>query len=154
MGIKNFVAAATPTDDDEVIEFTINNEDFVYASYIPEETQIALFTSVFTEGAQESVVMSAILRFLRGILDKESYSQLENRMSIRPTIPLESLMEIIEYLLEEFTNHPSQRSSGSTPSRGSGGKNLTDHLPPKASTRSRSPRAVSATSSTRGSSKT
>lgn len=156
--MKDFKAAVvehqngTDDVDAEVLEFSINGEkDRPYQAYVPTEDQIALFAAAFGDDAKEANVMSSTMDFLRNVLVKESYHEIRARIADRnDPVGIETMQQILEWIFEEFAGFPTQPSSGSTSSRRPGGEKLTDHLPPKAQTRSRSPRGASATSSTRG----
>jgi hypothetical protein len=152
--MKNFTTAAkeVSTDEDvvdEVIEFGIDGH--VVTGTVPTPEQIALYASSFSVDATMPDQVAGTLGFMREVLEPASFAHVNKRLrDKRDPFSFESLQAIIEYLLEQVTAFPTQPSSGSTSRRAPAGAKSMDHLPPKAQTRSRSPRAGSATSSTRG----
>lgn len=149
--------AQAAIDEDDYVEITIadaqGRNPEVYEVLKPTETQIAIYLASYADGNVQ--MLNATLKFMETIFGEEDAVYLKGRMNERSDpFSLDTLSEIILGLIQEVNGgRPTRRSTGSTSSRRPGGPKLTDHLPPKASTRSRSPRNVSATSSTPGASK-
>lgn len=119
--------------------------------FVPTETQIAIYLASYDAG--NLATLAATFEFAKTIFDPEDWAYLSDRLKDRDDpFELGTLTDVLLGVIQAAAARPTQRSTGSTASRRAGGPKLTDHLPPKAQTRSRSPRAASATSSTRGAS--
>lgn len=145
--------AQVADDEDEVIELSIgdaqgrNVEDYVI--FKPTETQIAIYLANYESG--NIAVLAGTFEFVKMIFDKEDADHLMARLKDRDDpFELPTLTEILLGIIQEVSGRPTRRSTGSTRSPRAGGPRSTDKLPPKAQTRSRSPRAASATTSTPG----
>lgn len=146
---KDFALAAQSAADikrsEEVVEFTLGGEG-PYYSHIPDETQLAIYMAAFTDGNADIDIMAETMSFLKEVFEEDTFKELKARlMDRRDPVKLETLLEILEWIIEEYTARPTKPSSDSTPSQRSTGARSTASLPPKASTRSRSTRSGSAT---------
>lgn len=146
---KDFAVAAQTASqrdaDEEVIEFTIGGEG-PYYSYIPDETQVAIYMAAFGDGTADIDLMAETMNFLKEVFEEETFYALKKRLMKRgDPVKLKTLMGVLEWLIEETSARPTKPSSDSMPSQRSTGARSTASSLPKASTRSRSTRSASAT---------
>lgn len=130
--------------DDGSVSFKIDGKEAT--AYRPTETQIALFSASFGRDATESDRTAALKDFLADTLDTTTYRNILARMRDRDDpFGFAEAMEILEWVMELFTDFPSAPSSDSTPSPKATGGRSTARAPGKGSTRSTSVRGGSAT---------
>lgn len=159
-GMKDFRAAVDDveeTDDDGVgVEFTIAGKGLddgrSYLAFVPTSTQIGVYAASFGEDNTEVEQLAATLDFLRHTMEPESFLHIKRRLQDRndKQVTIGVISQVLEYLFEEITARPTPPSSSSSSPRRTAGARSTAASPGGASTRSRSPRAASATTSTRG----
>lgn len=144
---KEFALAVQETngDVDEKLPFTMQGDDTQLYAYLPTEGQLALVVGAMGDMAPEQQAAQVMSTFW-SLLDEQSAVVLRRRLADRhDSFGIADVLNIIEWIVEEAAARPTQSSLASTPSRATSGHLSTGGVPRKASTRSRSPRPVSAT---------
>jgi hypothetical protein len=151
--MKEFVASAqrAQRDDGEEpdrLEFTIDGVEF--SCEIPTSAQIALMASAADEGG--ATMVNAVFNFLRGIMYDEEFLRLRRLVS-RGKIDFDIIfggnddneVGVVDWIIEEAADRtrPTGPSTGSSESRGSGGRRSTGRSHSRASTRGGSPSPAS-----------
>lgn len=122
----------TGTEGLEPIPFTLDGAQ--YTAQPPSETQFALLLASMsdTRGTEEG--LAAILDFFFDLFDDEDADALKKRLHDRKDpFGFPMMQEILENLVEEWTDRPTKPSSGSTTSRKSTGRSSTAKPRSKAS---------------------
>lgn len=150
--MKSFITAVLEENaEDEILHpFQLVGSDGEgveqFEALVPTESHIALFAASFATDAPEKDRMGAVLDFLRAGLEKTSFSRIRERVADRSDpVDFAVLVEITGWLMELASDFPTKPSSASTSTRVNTGAKSTGRAPSKASTRSSSQRAVSAT---------
>lgn len=150
--MKSFVTAAREENADQDVlhpfQLVSSDEKGVeqFEAMAPTESQIAIFAASFATDAPDKDRMGAVLEFLRGAVEKTSFSRIRERLLDRKDpLDFSVLVDISGWLMELTTDFPTQPSSDSTKSPVSTGGRSTGRAPSKASTRSSSALAASAT---------
>ena len=148
--MREFVTAVEEAFEGEPDEGnTLKLDGHVLHYYKPTDGQIAVYMASTGRHSSDSDRTAAIINFFIELFDKDSQAYLVERLLDRDDpFGLVQVEEMIEALTEEWSGRPTQRSSGSTPSRRTGGRKSTPRTP--RSTSSDSPHIVSSTSSTPG----
>jgi len=148
--MKEFKAAAKAASDDEdakVLEFKLGDEEYVVDK--PGTAQIVLVLASQEEGG--SAMISAVFRFLRGILHDDGYKRLRNQVA-DGIVPLGLLIGgdddnedgIVDWIIEKSSDdRPTKQPADYLPSQGNGGQRSTGRSPGKGSKPSRSLPAAS-----------
>lgn len=153
--VKMFEAAAKEAASAEPVQ----PEEFAFADrpdqtlriYPPNESQQAMMMSVMAGMVDGSVQIATIINVFMSMLDTESAGVVRRRLLDRDdSLSFEQIVPIIEWLVEETADRPTQSSPASTPSPPPSGPRSTAPARQRASTRSSSRSAASATSSTPG----
>lgn len=105
--------------NDQPIEFELDGE--VLTAYPPTAGQLALFLTANTAGGVESI--QAMFELLAQVIDDDAVAVLKDRLGDGMEITV--VTDIISYLVEEWSAHPTQPSSGASASRKSTGKGST-----------------------------
>lgn len=136
--------------DDIEVQFSTGE---VIRVWEPTSGQIALMLGAFSEDSESTDSAHAILQFFKNITEPEGYRVVKDFLA-NPAVPnsLEQLVRLTNIVIEEFTGNPTKQPADYLPSRRGTGQSSTAQPQRRASTRARSPRAASATSSTRSSS--
>lgn len=159
--MKNFELAideyeSVEEEDDKILEFTLplytRDEETgeilttgtkVYETYLPTETQIALYVGGLG-AARSDKQLAAVIQFMDSCFLPDSRALLRERMEDRrDPIGLQVMQDIIQWVVEEVSANPSTGSATSTPSRQPSGSASKATSRPKAQTRSRGARAGS-----------
>jgi hypothetical protein len=83
---------------------------------------------IATTGRHSSQVdkIAGAINFFNSTLDDDSSEHLVSRLlDRRDNFGIEEVQDIVEWMIEEWTGHPTVQSSASTPSRPTGGKTST-----------------------------
>lgn len=114
--------AAVPNAVDIAFEFEIRDDEFVaMVAHPPTSGQIALFLSQQTEGGMRTV--TALFDFLAAVLDQEHYDIIEAQL--HEGLDVQVTIEIVEYLISEWSARPTKPRSASSPSRRTTGQRST-----------------------------
>lgn len=138
LAAKNHVEGED-VEEERILEFTLGKEEF--QSKLATSGQISLmFASL---GMGEVAGISGIYKFLRGVLVGNGYKRLTGMVE-RGEIEFDLLfggdglndMTIVEWIIEESGDRPTQSPAGSSGSQSNGGKRSTGRSPGKGSTHS------------------
>ena len=129
--MREFVTAAEKSeepDGEEPIVFLVDGHEM--RAYKPTEGQFALLMMAMGRHASNTEQFAGVVDFFFNVLDDESQQYFSSRMMSREeVIPLEKIVEIMEFLTEEWGGRPFQRPSASTSSRRTGGRKSTARTP-------------------------
>lgn len=141
--------------DEDVVDVPI--EGFVYKARRPTPSQAAMITGVLRSGGMMDVTV--ILDILEALLGTTARNHLY-KLLMQRKVEIEDLFGggtelnpgqgLIEQIIEEFTNRPSEPSIDSSASPETDGRRSTGRSPGPGSTLSPSPSTDSSTSSTSG----
>lgn len=142
-------AEAEVAEDEDYVEVPI--EDKVYHARLPSTGQFALFAAAQADKSGPKQVKS-IFDMVEAMLGEEALEHIKDLVQ-RRAIDIDDLFGggtdlnpnagLIDSILEELGGRPTQPSTDSSPSRGTGGRRSTGRTPGKGSTRSSSPSAGS-----------
>jgi hypothetical protein len=148
---RNFTTAITEntTTRDEATAFHYQIDGKPLVIYPPDASQMTLLIAATMNSDEDEVdpqTVATIIQAFMGMLDEKS-ARLVRRRLLDPNDPfdLETVVDIVAQLAEDVVARPTESSSASSPSRPATGNSSTASVRPKASTRSRSVRAVSST---------
>jgi hypothetical protein len=129
--MREFVTAAQKTDEtEEEASFIFTVDGHELRAYQPTEGQFALLMMVMGRHASNVDQFAGVIDFFIQVLDEPSQRYVIDRMMSRvDIIPMETIVEIMEAMIEEWGGRPFQKASGSTPSRAKGGKKSTVRTP-------------------------
>jgi hypothetical protein len=117
-------AAPSAFDDAEPIEFSIDGESFM--AYPPSPGQMAMMISAQAESRDVTESVAAIIDFLDGILDDDAQAMFRRRLLDRDDpFDFDTVNEIVEGLIEEWSARPTMSPSVSSSSRKSVGSRST-----------------------------
>lgn len=134
--VKQFKSAAVASqaavDNPVDVEFEI---DGVLLTASPPTTgQLAMFMATQIDG-DPSATVKAVMGLFEVILSEDDYAWVVERLQ-SGEMPMEILLEVVEFLGEEWSSRPTSSASVSSPSRTSTGKPSTAKPRSKARTRS------------------
>jgi hypothetical protein len=126
-------AAPAVFDDAEPIEFSIDGETFT--AYPPSPGQLAMLVAAQADSRDVSESMAAVIDFLDGILDEDAQAMYRKRLLDRTDpFDFDTVNEIVEGLIEEWSARPTKSPSASSSSRRTGGSRSTAKRPSTART--------------------
>jgi hypothetical protein len=129
--MREFVTALEKNEqegDEADLHFKIDGHEL--RAYKPTEGQFALLVMAMGRHTTEMDQFAGIIDFFIQVLDSDSQKYVIDRMMSRSDIiPMSQIVEIMEWMIEEWGGRPFQRQSASTPSRGHGGKKSTARTP-------------------------
>ena len=144
---KTFALAAAEATGltEDALPFQMEGSDEQLYAYPPSEGQLVLLMGLI--GDQEPQALAAtVLDVFWQLLEPETATIVRRRLNDRSdSFGIANVMNIVQWLVEETAARPTQSSSASTPSRTTSGPRSTGTARKRASTRSTSPRTVSAT---------
>jgi len=129
---KTAAKASSVMENPVPVEFAINDTEYV--ANPPNSGQLTLFMAAQASGDGGEIAL-AMLELLVVILGDEQYIEFENGLK-DGTIEMEMVMDIIEFLTEEWSTRPTPSVSVSSQRRAATGKRSTAKPRKKASTRS------------------
>jgi hypothetical protein len=143
MSMKEFTTAAKATEGDveavvgEDLTFLLDGDE--YTAYAPTSGQLGMVMS--SAGSGHVSATAAVINFVFSVLGDRDAAHLRERMFDR-TDPfgVEQILEIFEYVIEEWTGRPIKQPSDFKPSHKSGGRKSTRAAAATVSTRSSSAR--------------
>jgi hypothetical protein len=144
--MKEFVSAARKADDDDdgAIEFSVDGEE--YTALPPTGGMLAVVAASQVDYTSDVERIGSVINFFKGVLDEDSRRRFTTRMQDREDdLDVEVLEEVLTWLMDQWFHRPTKPASGSTSSRGNGGRRSTAGQRSTGSTRSRSPQTASAT---------
>lgn len=121
-------AVAEEEDQEPGLVFSIDGQEM--RAYKPTEGQFALLMVAMGRHASNMDQFAGIIDFFISVLDEPSERYVIGRMQSRDNIiPLENIVEIMEWMIEEWGGRPFQKPSVSTSSRRNGGRKSTARTP-------------------------
>lgn len=138
--MKEFATAIAETNRDEEVEapdleFAIDGQPM--RVYRPTEGQFALLVMTLGRHQAEQDQFAGIIDFFVSILDEPSKRYVIGRMQSRvDIIPLETIVEVLTWMVEEWSGRPFLSLYGSTPSPPNGGRKSTPTTSKRTSSRS------------------
>lgn len=124
--IQTSKAQSSATFENDV-PITFHIDDDEVTAHPPTEGQLALVMASMSDEGSPTMV-SEVLSFFFGMFDEGDAAVLRERMR-KGTLPMDSVSEIIEALIEEWSKRPTKSPSDSTPSRRRTGKSSTVKQP-------------------------
>lgn len=123
--MKEFTTAVErSTDDDTKIEFKIDGEDVV--AFLPQGGQLAMLLASVGRGQTEEQRIAGYINFFVNVLDKKAANLVERRLLDREDpFGIDQVEEILDWLVLEWSAHPTQSPSGSASSPQDAGQNST-----------------------------
>lgn len=122
--MREFITAAKAVEEPTgVVEFKIDGQ--VLRAYPPTDGQLAIFMTSMGRHSSNNTRVAGAMDFFLSVLDDESHGYMAERMLSRRESEelLDKIIEIMRYLVEEWTGRPTPPLSGSTQSQESGGPN-------------------------------
>lgn len=99
--------------DDKPITFDVDGQTFT--AYKPSDAQIAIITTKTGRRASSADVAAAAIDFFWSVLDDKAARTVEDRlMDRKDDFGLDEVLDILFWLIEEWTGHPTERQSVST----------------------------------------
>ena len=131
-------SAPLALEGSEPIEFTVDGDK--YTAYPPTPGQFMLLMSAQAKGRDEVESVASIIDFLDGILDENAQADFRRRLMDRDDpFDFDTVTQIMEGLIEEWSARPTQSPSASSSSPANGGRKSTARRPSRASTSRTSP---------------
>ena len=150
--MREFTTAAKfdVEEEDEPLVFIHDGREVRF--FEPSAGQLAIMATLSMSKEQQTVRQLMTLFF--SVMDEDTYEYFESRlMDRKDTFDLDTeggVLDIYEFLMEEWSGKPSKQPSDYQPPRKSTGRSSTGSTRAKASTSSRSRSTASSTSSKRG----
>jgi len=121
-------AVAEEEPEEPGLIFAIDGQEM--RAYKPTEGQFALLMVAMGRHASSMDQFAGIIDFFISVLDEPSEHYVIQRMQTRDNIiPLEKIVEIMEWMIEEWGGRPFQKPSASTSSPRTGGRKSTARTP-------------------------
>lgn len=121
--MKEFTTALRAVEDDPEAPMEFKLDGQVVKAYRPTDGQIAVLMASLGRHTAQSTKVAGVVDFFVATLDDDSYDYVVNRLLSREDpLDLNQVQEVIEWLIEEWSGRPIQKSSGSTRSRATGGQ--------------------------------
>lgn len=146
--MHEFVTAARAVESgDEHPDITFKVDDQEVTAKFPSPGQYALLMAAMAGDFKTDAERAAtIINFFMAVLDDDSRGYFTQRlMSRTDDFEIDNVIEILEWLTEEWSGNPTKSPSGSTPSSATAGEPSTDGASSTESTHSNSALAASAT---------
>jgi hypothetical protein len=129
--MREFVTALEKSQeegDEADLHFKIDGYEL--RAYKPTEGQFALLVMAMGRHTTEMDQFAGIIDFFIQVLDENSQRYVIDRMMSRTDIiPMGQIVEIMEWMIEEWGGRPFQKPSASTSSPGKGGRKSTHRTP-------------------------
>jgi len=121
--VKQFTSAArTSTAVTNPVDIQFMWDDIPFTAHPPTTGQLVLLMATDTDGPH-SVLLRAVLEFMEGLLDEDDFAML--REHIREGGDIDTLGEIMEWLVAEWSARPTKSRSASPRSPRTTGKRST-----------------------------
>jgi hypothetical protein len=123
--LKEFVTAIEEIEEPkDALKFKVNDQELT--AYRPTEGQLALIMLAMGKHASNIDRTAGVVDFFFNLLDEEGQRFMMEGMSRRVNmISPTTMVEILEWMLEEWTGRPFPSPSGSTSSPKNGGRKST-----------------------------
>ncbi len=117
-------AAPSAIEGAEPIEFSIDGD--VFTAYPPSSGQLAMMIAAQADSREVAESVAAVIDFLDGILDEDAQETFRRRLLDREDpFDFDTVNEIVEGLIEEWSARPTKSPSASSSSRKSAGSRST-----------------------------
>lgn len=126
--MKEFQTAVNDAyqDPDSPGGWELKVDDREMRFYKPTDAQFAMYMAATGKFASDSQRMAAMIDLFVNVFEEEDRAYIIDRMMDRSApMPLATVTEMLEYMIEEWTGRPTRPSSASTRSRASGGRKST-----------------------------
>lgn len=127
--MKEFVTAvaeAHAPEEETDAGWSIKLDDREMRFYKPTDGQFAIYMATTGRFANDQQRMAAMIDLFVNVFDDDDKDYIIARMLNRSDpLPLDTVQEMIAYMVEEWTGRPTQLPSGSTRSRRNGGRKST-----------------------------
>lgn len=141
--MKEFTTAvndvvADEENDEDLLEFQITRKDAdgevldtqEIRCWRPGDGQLAMLMTSLGRHTTVATRIAGIIDFMVGVMDEESHEYIVGRLLDREDeFGLEQVQEIVEWMTEEWTGRPTQRSSASMRSQRTAGRKSTQPTP-------------------------
>lgn len=128
--MKEFVTAAEQADEQDEADLIFMVDGQEMRAYKPTEGQFALLMMALGRHVSDNEQFAGAIDFFINVLDDRSQQYVIDRMMSRDKIiPLEQIIEIMHWMVEEWGGRPTRPPSGSTQSRSNGGRKSTARTP-------------------------
>ncbi len=131
--MKQFQVAATESVLENPVELDFELAGYQYVAYPPSSGQITLLLATQAGGATGPEIANAMLRFLLGVFGDEQYKVFEDGLNDR-SIDMEVVMEVIQWMIEEWSTRPTPSASVSSQRSAATTKRSTAKKPARAKT--------------------
>lgn len=122
-------------DEEEPLVFTIDGQEL--RAYKPTEGQFAMLVMVMGRHVTDLDQAGGVIDFFVSMLDEPSTRYVTNRLLTRKNpMPVETIVDVLSWMIEEWGGRPFSGPSGSTPSRRNGGRKSTPRTRPLTSSAS------------------
>jgi hypothetical protein len=129
--MREFVTAVEKNEQEPGeadLHFKVDGKEL--RAFKPTEGQFALLVMAMGRHASEMDQFAGIIDFFIQVLDEPSQRYVIDRMMSRnDIIPMSEIVDIMEWMIEEWGGRPFQKQSGSTSSPGKGGRKSTARTP-------------------------
>jgi len=106
------------------VDFTLDGK--TYTAFPPTPGQIGMLMQAQADSREMTEKIASIIDFLDGILEEDGQKEFRRRLLDRDDpFDFDTVSEIVEGLIEEWSDHPTQPSSASSTSRKNGGTKST-----------------------------
>lgn len=127
--MKEFATAVSEAFGEESEEehpWVIKLDDREMRFYRPTDAQFAMYMAATGRFASDNQRMAAMIDLFVNVFEPEDQAYLIDRMSSRANVlPLQTVQEMIEYMVEEWTGRPTKSPSVSSRSPRNGGQKST-----------------------------
>lgn len=126
--MKTFKTTGTksPSAWEEAQPITFKIDDDEFTAYPPTEGQIAYMMASQAQDREMADTIAGILDFFTGLLDAADAAKFRRRFLDRDdNLSFETMQDVIESLVEEWSERPTKPSSDSTTSRARTGRKST-----------------------------
>lgn len=128
--IKEFITAARVAEEGDAPETVFKVDGIECTAYKPEDGQLAILMATTGRHSNLHEKIAGVINFFVATLDEKSHHHLVDRLLDRKDpFGIEEVTDIMKNLVEEWTGHPTESSSGSPQSRSSGGRKSTPRTP-------------------------
>ena len=125
--MKEFISAVNDSldvSDEDFVEFKV--DDRVLRSYTPHAGQLTFMLAALGRGQSNDAKFASIINLVMSTLQEEDADYLEGRLlerNPRNRLSVETVEQVVEYLVEEWFATPTKSPSDSVPSPPTGGAN-------------------------------
>lgn len=120
--MREFTTAAKAVEDPTgAVKFILDGRELT--AYPPTDGQLAIFMASMGRHTGDNTKVAGAIDFFLEVLDDDSHAYMAERMlDRRRPFDLDLVIEIMRYLVEEWSGRPTQPLSVSTQSQESGGQ--------------------------------